>query len=187
VATRLGVVSTVFLGAFPAPVPHTRPAPLSLHGADEAVAALLRLEATPPTYQGPATIQTVLAQQERERERGGSVLVAATPFYAAVDPHPLGALALAEALCAAFDLEASVGYLREQRRELVQQLGHALARSEGLRDLLRRLEDELDRRAAARPAVGADIAPLIEDITGYLRQQRESGAGGTAVGGQAEV
>ncbi len=186
VATRLGVAKTIFLGTHPAPVPHTRQLPVLLYGQDAELSAMLRMHTTTATYEGPASIQSVLSASEHERGRGGSMLFAATPFYAAVDPHPLGAAALVEQLRVALGLEVDLRAIREQGAALEAHLQQLMARSEGMRELVRNLEAGLDRRVALAP-LESNSVELIDQISDFLRIQRLGGSNGTAVSGPAEA
>ncbi len=145
---------------------------------------------SPVTYEGPASIQSYLATSERDRGRGGSMLFAATPFYAAVDPHPIGAAALAEHLRATLGIDVDLVAVDEQRTVLDAQLRQLMARSEGMRELVRNLEAEADRQSAQAPVSPSAVGGLLNEISDFLRTRRGNEAidrDSSRVSGSAEA
>jgi hypothetical protein len=149
------------LGSRPAPVPHTRPAPVQLGDADDYFERLFDLSSERSRYEGPTGIQTVILQHLREHGMSTGRLTALVPGYLNVGPSPRAMLALAEALDRAIGahthLEPLYGEIDSFERR-VEQATSQLDNPQQLHDQVRDLEAQYD---AQTPAQGAD-APVAE-------------------------
>ena len=177
IAFALGVRQTIFLGTRPGPVPHTRPSSVYLSGGDAELAALFPVVAEAPSDEGPAGIQTVLSFREAELGRVGARLTALTPFYATVDPNPYGALALADTLARGLGVSIDLAPLQGIRQPLDERLRHAMARSNGFRELVANLEVETDRHGDPNTVDSDELKNLLDEINLFLDQRPSSGHG----------
>jgi hypothetical protein len=179
---RLGVRESVTLGAYRAPTPHSRPLPLQLYTADEGLAGALGLPPEPWSYEGPASITTLIGVACEERGWPTASLIAAAPFYVTAEPHPHGELALVQTLSRAFGLDADVSALEAEVAALDREADDARGRSEPFASLVTNLEEEYDREASAFGSIDLAAAPaapeLLADVEAFLDAQRGSGGPG---------
>ncbi|MDP8970649.1 MAG: PAC2 family protein [Actinomycetota bacterium] len=109
-ASQLGVRLVVGVGAYPAPVPHTRPVRLT------AIATVAELAAqvgvVPGSAELPAGVQTALQEGFAAADIPAIGVWARVPHYLAAMPYPAASAALVEALTAVAGLELDAGELR---------------------------------------------------------------------------
>ena len=179
---QIGVRESVMLGAFRAPTPHSRPLRLELYTTDRELAAALRLPGEPWSYEGPASISTLLGVACEERGWPTAGLIAETPFYVDAEPQPHATLALARAL----DLEVDVDALEADVRELDAEAEEARGRSEPFAALVANLEQEYDRESGSFDGIDLAVVPaapeLLADVEAFLDARRR-GAGASGEGG----
>jgi hypothetical protein len=122
-ATRLGVEMVVGLGAFPAPVPHTRPVRLAATSTDAELAG--RVGFIPATLDVPAGAQGALEYAFGAAGHPALGLWARVPHYAAALPYPAAAAALLDELAVVASVEVDTSALlsgSQEHLELVRQL-----------------------------------------------------------------
>jgi len=148
-ATQLGVRLVVGVGAYAAPVPHTRPVRLL------AIATVAELAAqvgvVPGTTEVPAGVQTALQEGFAAVDIPAIGVWARVPHYLAAMPYPAASVALLEALTTVAGLELDAGELRAAADNLSPQLDEILANSEEHRELVRRLEAAFDGEDPTSP------------------------------------
>jgi predicted ATP-grasp superfamily ATP-dependent carboligase len=166
---RLGVDTVVALGAYPAAVPHTRPAHVTKAFAGEA-GSLLPDVAPIAGYTGPVGAATTLQAAFAEAGMSCVGLWVEVPHYIAGAPNPDGALALVRLVSdfvgAAVDtteLEAAAKVHREQVDE-------AIANHSEAAELVRLLEAHVDAGGGVDLPTGEELAAEIER---FLRGQAE--------------
>ena len=166
-ASRLGVVEWISLGAIPAAVPHTRPVPVL---ATASSGAALR----DGEQQGPGGILRVpaAALSAVEMTVTGSG-IPAVGYYAQV-PHYIGASAYAPATLALIQhlerrlgITIPLGALGDEAVSQRQRLDDAIAEDDDSREYLERLESLTSEE---RMPSGDELAQEIER---YLREQRQ--------------
>jgi proteasome assembly chaperone (PAC2) family protein len=146
-ATRFGVGMVVGLGAYPAPVPHTRPAKLA---ASASTPELARRAATVHgTLDVPAGVQAAIERQAAEAGIPSVGLWAQVPHYVSAMAYPAASVALLEGLRALCDLDLEVGSLREADRLLQERLDTLVADNPEHQEMVRRLEEHHDAQEAA--------------------------------------
>ncbi len=168
------------MGSRPAPVPHTRPAPVQLGDSDEYFERLFGLTTERSRYEGPTGIQTVLLQDLRERGMVTGRLTALVPGYLNVGPAPRAKVALAETLDRAVGSRTHIEPLYAEidafeRR--VEQATSQLENPQQLHDQVSELEAQYD---AQTPADRSDIpdgelpssGELLQGIEDMLRRGR---------------
>lgn len=172
-AAELGVRLVVGLGAYPAPVPHTRPVPLSAIATEAELAAKVGIVSG--TIEVPAGIQTALQRGFAAAGIPAIGIWARVPHYLATMPYPPAAAALVDALASvsglllpSTELEAAAGRTGAQLEEII-------AQNDEHRELVRQLEAAFDAQVAGE----ADLANLpsgdeiAAELERFLRGQPE--------------
>lgn len=175
-ATQLGVRLVVGVGAYPAPVPHTRPVRLT------AIATVAELAAqvgvVPGTTELPAGVQTALQEGFAAADIPAVGVWARVPHYLAAMSYPAASAALVEALTAVAGLELDTGELGAAADNVLSQIDEIVANSEEHRELVRRLEVTFDGEVAT-PADFSDLPSgdeLAAELERFLRgEQGEQG------------
>ncbi|MGH3826402.1 MAG: proteasome assembly chaperone family protein [Pseudonocardiaceae bacterium] len=145
-ATRLGVRLVVGLGAFAAPVPHTRPVSLMAIATRAELAA--QVGVVPGTAQTPAGIQTALQEGFAAAGIPAIGVWARVPHYLANIPYPAASAALVDALAAVAGLKLDSGELHAAADSALHQINDIVANSAEYRDLVSGLEAAFDGAAA---------------------------------------
>jgi predicted ATP-grasp superfamily ATP-dependent carboligase len=178
-AAQLDVRLVVGMGAFPAPVPHTRPAKLV------ATATTPELAATVGTVKGtlnvPAGIVLALQRHFGELGRPAIALWARVPHYAATRPYPEASVILLEGLAEVAGISVDASELRAAAQAARAYLDELTANSAEHAALVRQLEVQAD--AEAEGASGEEPAPwpgpvpnadeLVAEVERFLRDQGE--------------
>ncbi len=175
-AGLLGVRLAVGLGAFPAPVPHTRAAPLAATATTAELAN--RVGVVTGTLEVPAGVLIVVQQRCAAAGIPALALWARVPYYAAAMPYPQAALRLVEGLADVAGLELSVPDLAEAAAANAERLQELVANSVEHQALLRRLEAQVDAESeGGAPPTGFGELPsgdeLAAELERFLRQQEE--------------
>ena len=169
IASRLGVVQWISLGAIPAAVPHTRSVPII---GTESEAGLLRASVRPGPdglLRVPAAVLSVL---ELMMARSGTPAVgyfAQVPHYVS-GPYPVASLAILRALEQHLGVSIPAGTLEDEARQLRIHLDSLAKGDDTTRAYVDRLESMVDEE---RLPTGDE---LISEIERFLR---ETGSGGS--------
>ncbi len=164
-------VSTVFgLGAYPAPVPHTRATRLV------STATTIELATRIGNVQGrmdvPAGVHAAIERCAADEGLPATGLWAQIPHYAAGMPYPDGAFALIEGLRSVAGLQFPLGSLVDDARTTRHRLDELVANSEEHVAMVRQLEVQVDAVVDTTPAAplpsGDDLAAELEQ---FLREQ----------------
>jgi len=174
-AGTFGVRLLVGMAGFPAPVPHTRTAPLAASASSSELATSIGV--VPGTLQVPAGILAALG----ERLGGVGVpaigLWARVPHYAAGLPYPDGSIQLLDGLTRVTGLRVDTAELREAAGETRRRLDDLASNSAQHRTLIRQLESQFDVEAENQSALAAGWAnlptgdELAAELEKYLRDQ----------------
>lgn len=177
-ALEFGVRMVVGLGAYPAPVPHTRPATLTTTATDAAIAT--QVGSMRSNIDVPAGIGGAIEERCAEVGLPAVGLWAQVPHYAATMPYPGAALALVETLNDVGGLSVPTGTLAQEATETTNRLDELVADSAEHVALLRQLEEQADQ-AASGPADREEPAgpqgplpsgdELATEIERFLRDQ----------------
>src|SRR5204863_2703898 len=119
---EFGVRLVVGLGAYPAPVPHTRDTKLAVTAGDAALAALGMVRAT---IDVPAGVQAAIERRATEVGLPAIGLWAQVPHYVAAMPYPAASVALLDGL-------ASVAGVRIDSPALCQEMDSTRQRIDAL-------------------------------------------------------
>ena len=142
---RLGVRLLVGMGAFPAPVPHTRPSKLVATATSAELAA--RVGVVKGSLDVPAGI--VVAVQRRFADIGlpAIALWARVPHYASGMPYPEASALLLEGLGEVAGISVDTAELRAAAAEAKARLDELTENSAEHRALVRQLEAQVDAEA----------------------------------------
>lgn len=178
-AGTLGVRLLVGLGAFPAPVPHTRRPNLVA----TATSAELAQQVGVVTGELAVPAGIVVAVQRRFADLAipAMALWARVPHYAAAMPYPDASLQLLEGLAQVAGVTVDTSPLQEAADAARQRLDELTANSLEHSALVRQLEGQFDAEAAGGapggggdgPLAGASGDELVAEVERFLRDQKE--------------
>jgi hypothetical protein len=167
VAAGLGVRLVCGLGAFPAPVPHTRP---------------VRLVATAPTREMaaevgfvggsidvPAGIQAVLEESFNGAGIPAVGLWARVPHYVISMPYPAASSALIEGLAAVAGLTLASGDLQAGAARARARIDELIANSDEHRAMVAQLEAQHDREVDVMDSMIPSGDEIAAELERYLR------------------
>jgi len=181
-ARGYGVRLMVGLGAFPAPVPHTRPVQLVSTATTEELARQVGF--FPGTLDVPSGIQGALESAFAEAGIPAVGLWARIPHYLQAMPYPAAAAALVDGLAAVAGLSLESGDLHEAAARSRAQVDRLIADAdEQAKALVHQLESQVDD-PVVRPERGLAPNPLptgdeiAAELQRFLRQAGEQGAPG---------
>lgn len=166
IAQQFGVSLFAGLGAFPAPVPHTRPVRLA------ATASTRRLADLVGFVNGTIEVPTgICAALEVSFDAAGIEAVglwARVPHYVATMPYPASAAALLETLAAVASLDVDVRDLHTAAELTSARIDELIAGNDEHVALVRQLEEAVD--AAAAEAVDEAGLPSGEELAVELER-----------------
>jgi hypothetical protein len=169
-AGAFGVQLVVGLGAFPAPVPHTRQTRLVATATSAELAH--RVGFIPGTIDVPAGVQAALERRFSELGVPAVGLWARVPHYAAAMPYPEASVVLLEGLEALTGLRADATELRAAAQSTRTRLDELVANSEEHATLVHQLETavdaETDRPMGSTLPSGDELAAELER---FLREE----------------
>ncbi|HZN14470.1 MAG TPA: PAC2 family protein [Acidimicrobiales bacterium] len=169
-SVALDVRIVVGLGAFPAPVPHTRPIRLAATASSPELASQVGFVSG--TIDVPAGIQAVLEQAHAEAGIPALGLWARVPHYAAAMPYPAASAALVDALALVAGLSFSSDELAAAAVITSQRVDQLIASSDDHKQMVRQLEEQID---VAEPQPDLRNLPsgdeLAAELERFLRDQ----------------
>jgi proteasome assembly chaperone (PAC2) family protein len=168
-ALELGCRMCVGLGAYPAPVPHTRPTRVV------ATTAALELAERVGIIHGridvPAGVQAAIEEQATEMLLPAVGLWAQVPHYASAMPYPAAGAALIEALNDVTGLRFDTGGLNDDAAAARSRLDSLIADSDEHQQLVRQLEEQVDALADAQGLPLPSGEELAAELERFLRDQ----------------
>lgn len=164
------------LGAYPAPVPHTRPTMLS---STATTPELARLVGGPGvSVSVPAGVQAAIERQCAEVGLPAMGLWAQVPHYAAAMPYPAAAAALIDGLRDVGGLVLDSQALHDEAVATRTRLDELVADSHEHQELVAQLEAHVDAQLRGEPVPGEDspLEPasgdeLAAELEQFLREQ----------------
>jgi predicted ATP-grasp superfamily ATP-dependent carboligase len=141
-ATELGVRMMLGLGAFPAPVPHTRPTRLAATASSAELARQVGF--VPGAIDVPAGIEAALEGAFAEAGIPAVGLWARVPHYAAAMPYPAAATALIEGLVTTAGLALGTDDLHAAAERTSAQIDELIANSDEHTAMVAQLESQVD-------------------------------------------
>lgn len=176
-AMHFGARMVVGLGAYPAPVPHTRPTRLAAAASDESLA---RFTTVHTTVDVPAGIQGAIERKAAEVGLPAIGLWAQVPHYVSAMPSPAASAALIDGLATVADLSLPSDELHRQAQTLRARLDDLVAANPEHVVMVRQLEEQWDEEHAGGTAssgggLGAGPLPsgdeLAAEVERFLRDQ----------------
>ncbi|MCL4313408.1 MAG: PAC2 family protein [Actinobacteria bacterium] len=175
----------VGLGAFPAPVPHTRPVKLVATSSPGAADLANQVGFVHGSMDVAAGIYSALEAAYSDMGIPSLGLWARVPHYVANMPYPAASLTLLETLSSLTGLEIDVSSLRSAAEETSKRIDELISKSEDHLTMVRRLEEALDtleeqsEEPTTSAGLGMDHIPSGDEIAAELeRFLRGDGLGG---------
>jgi len=172
-ASRLGVETVLGLGAFPAPVPHTRPVRLVGTSTDSELAAQVGF--LPAGIDVPSGVQGALEVAFGAAGVPAVGLWARVPHYAAAMPYPAASAALVGGLAQLTGIEVDVSGLQGAAAATHRQIDQLLAGSEEHIALVQQLESQYDEEQGASATNFGEIPSgdeIAAELEKFLKDQR---------------
>jgi predicted ATP-grasp superfamily ATP-dependent carboligase len=167
-ASRMGVELVVGLGAFPAPVPHTRPVRLVGTSMRADLAAAVGFMTA--GIEVPSGVQGALEVAFGEASIPSVGLWARVPHYVSAMPYPAAAAALIDGLARMADVELDSSALQAAASAAEQQIAELISGSEEHAALVRQLEEQHDREMPAGTGTDFGDLPSGDEIAAELER-----------------
>jgi len=175
-ALELDVRMVLGLGAYPAPVPHTRPVRLASTASTPELAREIGF--IRGTLDVPAGVQAAIEREASEVGLPALGLWAQVPHYAAAMPYPAASARLIEGLAEVKGAWFDTGDLVRQAKATEARLDDLVAESEEHQELVRQLELHAEEAEAAEDAAettdGIELRSgdeLAAELEQFLREQ----------------
>ena len=169
VARRHDARLVVGLGAFPSPVPHTRPVRLVATAPNQEYASEVGF--VPGSIDVPAGVQAVLEQALNEAGIPAVGLWARVPHYVVSMPYPAASAALVDGLAAIAGLNLPSHDLQESAGRARSRIDELIANSDEHRAMVHQLETQLDREAeGSDSSLGSGPLPSGDEIAAELER-----------------
>jgi proteasome assembly chaperone (PAC2) family protein len=167
-ALELGVRLVTGLGAYPAPVPHTRPTTVVSTATSRDLA--LQVGSVPGRIDVPAGVLAVIERQCADHGLPAVGLWAQVPHYAAAMPYPGAAVALVQALDRITGLRFDTEDLTREAKATNARLDELVSGSAEHVELVRQLENQVDSIEGEElsQVTGDELAAELER---FLREQ----------------
>lgn len=166
VAERFGARLIVGLGAYPTPVPHTRPPLLAASASSaELTQGLLRNSVEVPTG-----VQGMIERRAALRGLPAVGLWAQVPHYVAAMPYPAASLALLEATNRIAGLDLPLGDLATRAEASRARIDELISQNPEHLAMLNQLEQQADETATTEMA-SASGEELVAELERFLRNQ----------------
>jgi proteasome assembly chaperone (PAC2) family protein len=163
----LGARMVVGLGAYPTPVPHTRPPLLAASASDEELAqGLLR-----NTVDVPSGVQGMIERRAALRGLAAIGLWAQVPHYVAAMPYPAASLALLQGANRVAGLDLPIADLLEQADASRSRIDELIAQNPEHSAMLRQLEAQADHQSTSNELSATSGDELAAELERFLREQ----------------
>jgi hypothetical protein len=163
---QLGVELVIGLGAFPAPVPHTRPVRLSATATTAELAETVGF--MPAVIEVPGGIHASLERGFADAGIPAVGIWAQVPHYAAAMPYPAASAALLDKLSAMAGVPIDSSGLHTAGGQTRTQIDQLIANSDEHQSMVRQLERQVDQEPAPGPAMGR--LPSGDEIAAELER-----------------
>lgn len=166
-ALELGTRLVIGLGAYPTPVPHTRPPLLAASASSEDLAqGLVR-----STVEVPSGVQGMIERRAAVRGLPALGLWAQVPHYVAAMPYPAASLALLEATNRIAGLALPVGDLAARAEASRARIDELIGQNPEHHAMLQQLEQQADQTASSVQLADATGDQLVAELERFLREQ----------------
>ncbi|WP_237232711.1 proteasome assembly chaperone family protein [Rothia nasisuis] len=170
IAQRLEVSVALSVTAFPMPVPHTRPLPVTAHGSRKDLT--VGISAYQPEALVPGSVSSLLEVRLTEAGIGTAGFSVNVPQYLSESELPQTALVAMEHLSLAAKLSLPSDRLRELSENVQIQIDEQAHANPDILRMIQRLEESYDANAAQ----GFGALPLSERAAGQVPNRDEIGA-----------
>lgn len=167
-ATRIGVEMVVGLGAFPAPVPHTRPIRLVGTSTDSELAT--KVGFLPASIDVPSGVQGALEMAFGEAGVPAVGLWARVPHYVSAMPYPAASASLLDGLVRMAELEIDTSTLHAAASATNQQIEQLIAGSDEHAALVRQLEAQHDSEQPVTSSTEFGDLPSGDELAAELER-----------------
>ena len=161
-AGNLSVTLTVGLGAFPAPVPHTRPVRLAATSTSRDLADIVGY--VPGGIEVPASVHAALEMAFGYQDRPAIGIWARVPHYISNVPYPAASAAILEGLDRVAGIHVDTAELHAAASVTDSRINAALENSDEHVGMLRALEQQWDMEFGTTSGNGPDLPPLPENL-----------------------
>jgi predicted ATP-grasp superfamily ATP-dependent carboligase len=168
VSQRLGIELVIGLGAFPAPVPHTRPVRLVATATTQELADTVGY--LPASIDVPAGISASLERAFAEAGMAAVGIWARVPHYAAGMPYPSASEALLDKLSEMTGIAVDTSELHAAAVTTLSQLDQLIAGSAEHSSMVRQLEQQDDDETNTQAAFDLTDLPSGEEIAAELER-----------------
>lgn len=168
VSTRLGIELVVGLGAFPAPIPHTRPLNMVATATTQELAD--QVGYLPASIDVPAGIQASLERAFGDAGLPAVGIWARVPHYAAGMPYPIASEALLDKLTELTGITVDTSELHEAAVTTLAQLDRLISGSAEHSAMVRQLEQQHDDESHTAAAFELGDLPSGEEIAAELER-----------------
>jgi proteasome assembly chaperone (PAC2) family protein len=169
-SSRLGIEMVIGLGAFPAPVPHTRPVRLVGTSPDADLAA--KVGYLPASIDVPSGVQGALEMAFGEAGIPAVGLWARVPHYVSAMPYPAASASLLDGLANMTGIEVDTSVLHSAASATNNQIEQLIAGSDEHAALVRQLEAQNDSEPVQTQADFGDLPSgdeLAAELERFLR------------------
>jgi proteasome assembly chaperone (PAC2) family protein len=169
-SSRLGIEMVIGLGAFPAPVPHTRPVRLVGTSPDAELAA--KVGYLPASIDVPSGVQGALEMAFGEAGIPAVGLWARVPHYVSAMPYPAASASLLDGLANMTGIEVDTSVLHSAASATNNQIEQLIAGSDEHAALVRQLEAQNDSEPVQTQADFGDLPSgdeLAAELERFLR------------------
>ena len=170
-ALELGTSMVVGLGAYPAPVPHTRPVHLSCTASTEALAE--RIGFIRGSLEVPAGVQAAIEQRAQQSGVQSIGVWAQVPHYTAAMPYPAASLALIEGVSELAGLSLDAGTLPAEAEVTASRIQDLIQGNDEHTAMVHALEVQADAAPSNEPLPSGD--ELAAELERFLRDQPPPG------------
>ena len=183
-AERCGVKRIVSVGALLAGAPHTRPIRVTARSTDPTWRSVVEAWGIyrRPTYEGPTGISTVLLDAAERRGITHLGLMGQAPHYLQNTENPAAIHSLLTCIGRLLQLSLDLSRFTEAMQEFRTQCDREVARNRATREHVQQLEQQYDAAASEEsqtlPEGAIDSDKLMQELTEFLRKQREGGEPG---------
>jgi proteasome assembly chaperone (PAC2) family protein len=174
IADVLGVRQMIGLGAFPAPVPHTRACRLASTASTAELASEVGF--IDATIEVPAGIQAVLEHRLSEAGIPAVGLWARVPHYVAAMPYPAASAALLDKLATFAGIRVDTSALHEAAEATSRRIDELVAGNEEHQAMVAQLEAAFDAELGGAGGPGATLPTgdeIAAELERFLREQRD--------------
>jgi proteasome assembly chaperone (PAC2) family protein len=173
-AMEFGARLVVGLGAYPAPVPHTRPTKLAVTAGDP---LLIAHEMVRASIDVPAGVQAAIERRATDVGLPAIGLWAQVPHYVAAMPYPAASMALLEGLAAVAGIRIDSPTLRQEMNGTRERIDSLIGQNDEHLRMVQQLEAAVDSELAPETGTGLGAGPLpsgdelAAELERFLRDQ----------------